>query len=134
MINLIIYNFMDIYLFLFIYVHLLKTQFRVAFNYTEGVKKNNQWQFIAIKLLCTTQDIFQSPVSTRHRFDIHTTFITLKRRRTDVKTTSCAYWVILISNTKPSCAAESLNARYVRQGIILINFKCMRFFLFGAGG
>ena len=33
-----------------------------------------------------------NPVSTRHRFDIHTTSITLKRRRTDVKTTSCAYW------------------------------------------
>ena len=25
----------------------------------------------------------KKPVSTRHRFDIHTTFITLKRRRTD---------------------------------------------------
>ena len=31
------------------------------------------------------------PVNTRHRFDIHTTSITLKRRRTDVKTTSFAY-------------------------------------------
>ena len=34
------------------------------------------------------------PVTTRHRFDVHTTSITLKRRRMDVKTTSCAYWVI----------------------------------------
>ena len=34
------------------------------------------------------------PVSTRHRFDIHTTSITLKRRRTDVKTASCGYWVL----------------------------------------
>ena len=33
-----------------------------------------------------------NPVSTRHRFNIHTTTITLKRRRTDVKTTWCAYW------------------------------------------
>ena len=32
------------------------------------------------------------PVSTRRRFDVHTTSITLKRRRMDVKTTSCAYW------------------------------------------
>ena len=29
------------------------------------------------------------PVSTRHRFDIHTTSITLKQRRTDVKTEYC---------------------------------------------
>ena len=35
---------------------------------------------------------YRNPVSTRHRFDIHTTSITLKRRRMDVKTTSCAYW------------------------------------------
>ena len=33
------------------------------------------------------------PVSTQHRFDIHATSITLKQRCTDVKTTSCAYWV-----------------------------------------
>ena len=32
-------------------------------------------------------------ISTRHLFDIHTTSITLKRLRTDVLTTSCAYWV-----------------------------------------
>ena len=36
---------------------------------------------------------YSYPVSTRHRFDIHTTSIMLKRRRTDVKTTSRAYWV-----------------------------------------
>ena len=29
------------------------------------------------------------PVSTRRRFDVHTTSIMLKRRRTDFKTTSC---------------------------------------------
>ena len=34
-----------------------------------------------------------SSVSTRRRFDVHATSITLKRRRMDVKTTSCAYWV-----------------------------------------
>ena len=34
-----------------------------------------------------------SPVRTRRRFDVHTTSITLKRRRMDVKTTPCAYWV-----------------------------------------
>ena len=32
------------------------------------------------------------PVSTRRRFDVHATSITLIRRRMDVKTTSCAYW------------------------------------------
>ena len=31
-------------------------------------------------------------VSTRRRFDVHTTSITLKRRHADVKTTSCPYW------------------------------------------
>ena len=36
------------------------------------------------------------PVSTGRRFDVHTTSITLKRRRTDVKTTSCAYWDIFL--------------------------------------
>ena len=42
-----------------------------------------QWQmFIASSI----------PVSTRRRFNVHTTFITLKRRRKDVETTSCAYW------------------------------------------
>ena len=35
------------------------------------------------------------PVSTRRRFDVHTTSITLKQRRMDVKTRSCAYWVCL---------------------------------------
>ena len=33
------------------------------------------------------------PVSKRRLFDVHTTSITSKQRRTDVKTTSCAYWV-----------------------------------------
>ena len=33
------------------------------------------------------------PVSTRRRFDVHTTSITFKRRRINVKKTSCAYWV-----------------------------------------
>ena len=35
---------------------------------------------------------YSIPVSTRRRFDVHTTSITLKRRRMDVKTTLCAYW------------------------------------------
>ena len=34
--------------------------------------------------------------SFRHPYNIHTTSITLKRRRTDVKTTSCAYWKVVI--------------------------------------
>ena len=37
-------------------------------------------------------DILKNPVSTRRRFDVYTTSIRLKRRRMDVKTTSCAYW------------------------------------------
>ena len=32
------------------------------------------------------------PVRTRGCFDVHKTSITLKRRRTDVKITSCVYW------------------------------------------
>ena len=40
---------------------------------------------------------FKIPVSTRRRFDAHTTSITLKRRLMDVKTTSCAYWDVLIN-------------------------------------
>ena len=32
------------------------------------------------------------PVRIRHRFDVYTTSITLKRRRLDVKTTLCVYW------------------------------------------
>ena len=35
---------------------------------------------------------FSHPVSTRRCFYVHTTSITLKRRRMDVQTTSCAYW------------------------------------------
>ena len=38
---------------------------------------------------------FIIPVSTRRRFDAHTTSITLKRRCTDFKTTSCAYWDVV---------------------------------------
>ena len=33
------------------------------------------------------------PINTRRCFDVHATSITLKRRRTDVKITSRAYWV-----------------------------------------
>ena len=36
--------------------------------------------------------LLHTPVGTRRRFDVHTSSITLKQRRTDVKTTSCAYW------------------------------------------
>ena len=43
-------------------------------------------------------EIFFSSVKfaaiTRRRFDVHTTSITFKRRRMDVKTTPCAYWDI----------------------------------------
>ena len=35
------------------------------------------------------------PIHTRRRFDVHKTSITLKQRRADIKTTSCAYWVVL---------------------------------------
>ena len=38
-----------------------------------------------IVVLCLLEVIFNGEL-------IHTTSITLKRRRTDVKTTSCAYW------------------------------------------
>ena len=38
------------------------------------------------------------PISTRRHFDVHTTSITLKRRRMDVKTTLCAYWVYIKGN------------------------------------
>ena len=38
------------------------------------------------------------PVSTRRRFDVHTTSIMLKRRRMDVKTTLCAYWDAIAQN------------------------------------
>ena len=40
------------------------------------------------------------PVNTRRRFDVYTTSITLKRRRMDVKTTLCAYWVRFRDDTK----------------------------------
>ena len=39
-----------------------------------------------------SSDISLIPVSTRRRFDVNTTSITLKRRHMDVKTTLCAYW------------------------------------------
>ena len=40
----------------------------------------------------------QTPVCTRHRFDVYTTSITLKRRRLDVKTTLCAYWDTILQH------------------------------------
>ena len=47
--------------------------------------------YLDLSLIRTSQvDSYKdnaSPVSTRRRFDVHTTSITLKRRRTDVKTT-----------------------------------------------
>ena len=49
-------------------------------------------RFISTEFAHRTQ-FSNYPVSTRRRFDVHTTSITLKRRRTDFKTTSCAYWV-----------------------------------------
>ena len=41
----------------------------------------------------------RSPVSIRRCFDVHN----VKRRRTDVKTTLCAYWVSLRFKEKCSC-------------------------------
>ena len=38
--------------------------------------------------------IYISPI--RRCFDVYTTSITLKRRRMDVKTTSCAYWAYVL--------------------------------------
>ena len=37
--------------------------------------------------------IFVNKLLFRRRFDVHTTSISLKRRHTDVKTTSCEYWI-----------------------------------------
>ena len=37
-------------------------------------------------------ELSNTPVSTRRHFDVYTTSMTLKRPRTDFKTTSCAYW------------------------------------------
>ena len=44
--------------------------------------------YLSLQLACTDLEVGgkrNSPVSTRHRFDIHTTSITLKQRRTAVK-------------------------------------------------
>ena len=48
----------------------------------------------SVYLLCFAylHSLKWNPISTRRRFDVHITSITLKRRRMDVKTTSCAYW------------------------------------------
>ena len=48
---------------------------------------------IRIMTFVFTRTYYYSPVSARRRFDVHATSITLKRRRMDVKTTLCVYWV-----------------------------------------
>ena len=48
-------------------------------------------RFVILKLLLVKYSLY-IPVRTRRHFDVHTTSITLKRRRTNVKTTLCAYW------------------------------------------
>ena len=48
-----------------------------------------------LHILCTNfekKNRFSHPVSTRRCFYVYATSITLKRRRMDVQTTSCAYW------------------------------------------
>ena len=59
---------------------------------------------------------FRCPVSTRRRFDVYKTSITLKRRRMDVKTTLCAYWdeiwfdcILLLD----SCNEEHLTVKMI---------------------
>ena len=49
------------------------------------------------------------PVSTRRRFDVHTTSIMLKWRRMDVKTTSCVYWAILVQFLYLDMIWQSIN-------------------------
>ena len=62
------------------------------------------------------------PVSTRRRFDVYTTSITLKRRRMDVKITLCAYWDIS-SVSSPVFRTENTKGtnKYVKNTLNLQN-------------
>ena len=59
-----------------------------SYNMENSAMHRTLLLFVSIILLFRTYS-----VSTRRCFDVHTMFITLKRRRMDLKTTSCAYWV-----------------------------------------
>ena len=64
----------------------MEDMFRNDVNFPDLKPQN----VLTISLISLSLD--SNPVNIRRCFDIHTTFITLKRRRTDFKTTSCAYW------------------------------------------
>ena len=49
----------------------------------------NKWHQIAQ----STSSSYLYPVDTRRRFNVYTTSIRRQRRRIDVETTSCVYWV-----------------------------------------
>ena len=88
--------------------HITINSCNLHWNYYHSNKKHNESIFdfkdtLALKLLTSrlktprilnwmrfSISMKKHPVSTRHRFEIHATSITLKRRRTDVKTT--LYW------------------------------------------
>ena len=67
-----------------------------------------------------TSDKF--PVSTQRRFDVYTTSITLKRRRMNVKTTLCAYWVMLKTSF-----GSFLSKRSLLRTSSHLNFLTLRF-------
>ena len=53
--------------------------------------------FISVrKKIVIVNPTYNQPVRKRHRFDVYTTSITLKRRRMYVKTSSFAYWAEVI--------------------------------------
>ena len=54
-----------------------------------GVPITQYFRIMKFSYFCLTL-----PVSIRRRLDVHTTSITLKQRRMDVKKTSCAYWAL----------------------------------------
>ena len=73
----------------------------------------------------------QYPVSTRHRFDTHITSIMLKRRRTDVKTTSRAYWVLTRKKNISEKQWNTQNSKYIwneylRVGMVWSHFRNQR--------
>ena len=86
-------------------------------------------------LCCAHVVLMLYPVSTRRRFDVHTTSITLKRRRTDVKTTSCVYWVLLhvlikknvYACMKQPCASYKCPADFQAHGLLSLIIMLVSF-------
>ena len=76
----------------------------------KGLQDNSPDQSILgyINLLWQEENF---PVSTRRRFDVYTTSITLKRRRMDVKTTLCAYWVGVFFNNLPNFSPAKISEK-----------------------